>query len=73
MNTEVAQNIKDGKILFSIDQQPYVQGYMSVVALYLNAKNGNDLGGGKAVLTGPSFVDNTNIDKVLEYAKNNTR
>jgi simple sugar transport system substrate-binding protein len=73
MNTEVAQNIKDGKILFSIDQQPYVQGYMSVVALYLNTKNGNDLGGGKAVLTGPSFVDNTNIDKVLEYAKNNTR
>jgi len=73
LNTEVAQNIKDGKILFSIDQQPYVQGYMSVVALYLNAKNGNDLGGGKAVLTGPSFVDNTNIDKVLEYAKNNTR
>jgi simple sugar transport system substrate-binding protein len=56
----------------AIDQQPYVQGYMSIVALYLNAKNGNGLGGGKA-LTGPSFVDNTNIDKVLEYAKNNTR
>jgi simple sugar transport system substrate-binding protein len=73
LDVETAQAIKDGKILFSIDQQPYVQGYMSVVALYLNAKNGNDLGGGKAVLTGPSFVDNTNIDKILEYAKNNTR
>jgi simple sugar transport system substrate-binding protein len=73
LDVETAQAIKDGKILFSIDQQPYVQGYLSVVALYLNAKNGNDLGGGKAVLTGPSFVDNTNIDKILEYAKNNTR
>ena len=73
LNTEVAQNIKDGKILFAIDQQPYLQGYLAVTALYLNAKNGNDIGGGKAVLTGPSFVDNTNIDKILEYAKNNTR
>jgi simple sugar transport system substrate-binding protein len=73
LDVEVAQAIKDGKILFSIDQQPYVQGYMSVVALYLNAKNGNDLGGGKAVLTGPSFVDNTNASKILEFAKNNTR
>jgi simple sugar transport system substrate-binding protein len=73
LDVETAQAIKDGKILFSIDQQPYVQGYLSVVSLYLNAKNGNDLGGGQAVLTGPSFVDNTNIDKILEYAKNNTR
>jgi simple sugar transport system substrate-binding protein len=73
LNTEVAQAIVDGKILFAIDQQPWVQGYMSVIALYLNAKNGNDLGGGKAVLTGPSFVDNTNASKILEYAKNNTR
>ena len=30
--------------------------------LYLYLKNGNDLGGGKAVLTGPSFVDKSNID-----------
>ena len=39
LNTEVAQAIVDGKILFAIDQQPWVQGYMSVIALYLNAKN----------------------------------
>jgi simple sugar transport system substrate-binding protein len=73
LNVEAAQAIKDGQVLFAIDQQPYVQGYMSVLALYLNVKNGNDLGGGQAVLTGPSFVDNTNIDKILEYAQNNTR
>ena len=30
LNQEAAQAIKDGKILFSIDQQPYVQGYMAV-------------------------------------------
>ena len=73
LNQEAAQDIKDGKILFSIDQQPYVQGYMAVTSLYLNLKNGNDIGGGKAVLTGPSFVDSTNIDKILPFTKNNTR
>ena len=73
LNAEAAQDIKDGKIEFSIDQQPYVQGYLAVTSLYLYIKNGNDIGGGKAVLTGPSFVDKTNIDKILPFTKNNTR
>src|SRR4029079_19577396 len=73
LNAEAAQDIQDGKIEFSIDQQPYVQGYMAVTSLYLNLKNGNDIGGGQAVLTGPSFVDKTNIDKILPFTKNNTR
>jgi len=73
LNQEAAQDIKDGKILFSIDQQPYVQGYMAVTSLYLYLKNGNDIGGGNPVLTGPSFVDSTNIDKILPFTKNNTR
>jgi simple sugar transport system substrate-binding protein len=73
LNADAAQAIKDGKIEFSIDQQPYVQGYLAVTSLYLNIKNGNDIGGGKAVLTGPSFVDSSNIDKILPFTKNNTR
>ena len=73
LNQEAAQAIQDGKIEFSIDQQPYVQGYMAVTSLYLNLKNGNDIGGGKAVLTGPSFVDQSNIGTILPFTKNNTR
>jgi simple sugar transport system substrate-binding protein len=73
LNVDVAKHIKDGAIEFSIDQQPYVQGYMAVTSLYLNIKNGNDIGGGKATLTGPSFVDKDNIDKILPFAENNTR
>jgi simple sugar transport system substrate-binding protein len=73
LNQEAATDIQSGKIEFSIDQQPYVQGYMSVTSLYLYIKNGNDIGGGKAVLTGPSFVDKTNIDKIVPFTKNNTR
>lgn len=73
LNEEAATDIQSGKIEFSIDQQPYVQGFMAVTSLYLNLKNGNDMGGGKAVLTGPSIVDKTNIDQIVPYTKNNTR
>ena len=73
LNTDAAQAIKDGKIEFSIDQQPYVQGFLAVTSLYLAIKNGNDMGGGGPVLTGPSFVDSTNIDQILPFAKKNTR
>ncbi|WP_285683647.1 sugar ABC transporter substrate-binding protein [Actinoplanes sp. NBRC 103695] len=73
LNQQVAQDISDKKIEFSIDQQPYVQGYMAVTSLYLNLKNGNDIGGGKPVLTGPSFVDSANIAAILPFTKNNTR
>jgi simple sugar transport system substrate-binding protein len=73
LNQEAAQAIKDGKIQFSVDQQPYVQGYLAVTALWLNLTNGNDIGGGKPTLTGPSIVDSSNIDQILPYTANNRR
>lgn len=73
LNAEVAQLIADGEILFSIDQQPYVQGHEAIDALWMFLSNGNDIGGGQPVLTGPSFVDETNIEQILPYAENNTR
>jgi simple sugar transport system substrate-binding protein len=73
LNADVAQQIESGGISFSVDQQPYVQGYMAVTALWLNLTNGNDIGGGGPVLTGPSIVDKSNIGPIVQYAKNNTR
>ncbi|MEV1293695.1 substrate-binding domain-containing protein [Pseudonocardia sp. NPDC049635] len=73
LNADVATAVQDGRIAFSVDQQPYVQGYMSVQSLWLNLTNGNDLGGGKPVLTGPSIVDSSNIAEIAGYAANNTR
>ncbi len=73
LNADAANAIKDGSLEFSIDQQPYMQGYEAVDSLWLYLTNGNDLGGGKAVLTGPSFVDKSNIDAIATYAKNGTR
>jgi simple sugar transport system substrate-binding protein len=73
LSTDVVQAIKDKKIEFSVDQQPYLQAYLAVDSLWLYLTNGNVIGGGKPVLTGPAFVDSSNIDAVATYAANNTR
>ena len=63
LNADVAK-LKAGKIEFSVDQQPYLQGYDGCRSLWLYQTNGNVFGGGLPVLTGPSFVDRSNIDVV---------
>ena len=73
LNAAAAKDIQSGSLEFSVDQQPYVQGYEAVDALWLNLTNGNDIGGGGPVLTGPSIVDSTNIAKILPFAEKNTR
>ena len=73
LSPDVVQAIKDKKIEFSVDQQPYLQGYLAVDSLWLYLTNGNEIGGGKPVLTGPAFVDSSNIDAIATYAANNTR
>lgn len=73
LNAAAAKDIQSGAIDFSVDQQPYLQGYLAIDSLWLNLTNGNDIGGGKAVLTGPSIVDSNNIAKILPFALTNTR
>ena len=72
-NKELVAAVKDGKVEWAIDQQPYLQGYLAVTSLYLYKTNGNTLGGGKNVPTGPAFIDKTNIDKVADFAAKGTR
>ena len=64
---EIAK-IKSGEVQWAVDQQPYLQGYESVDGLWLYLTNGNVIGGGQTVLTGPSFVDASNVDQVAKYA-----
>jgi simple sugar transport system substrate-binding protein len=72
-NAELVGAIRSGDVGWAVDQQPYLQGYHAVDAMALYLRNGNILGGGKEVLTGPSFIDSTNIKQVSEYAKAGTR
>jgi simple sugar transport system substrate-binding protein len=73
LNTDVVNSIKAGKIQFAVDQQQYEQGYLPIVMLKLYRENGNTLGGGQPVFTGPGFVDKSNADEVGKYAERGTR
>lgn len=74
LNKDLTDYIRDGKIEFAVDQQPYLQGYMAVDALWLYEHNGNFAGGGEEpVLTGPAFVDDSNIDEIADFAQKGTR
>ncbi len=67
----VLQALSDGKMMFAIDQQQYLQGYLPVVVLTLHAKYG--LMPGADVLTGPGFVTPENAAKVIELSKEGIR
>jgi simple sugar transport system substrate-binding protein len=69
---EIAK-IKSGAVQWAVDQQPYLQGYESVDSLWLYLTNGDVIGGGQTVLTGPSFIDSSNVAQVSVYAQRGTR
>lgn len=73
MNKDIVAQIKANKVIWAVDQQPYLQGYLAVDSLWLNKTNGNEIGGGQAVLTGPSFVDSSNVERVEKFAANGKR
>lgn len=56
-NPELLDALANGEIEWAIDQQPYVQGYMAIQALWLASHNGSTIGGGHPVFTGPSFIE----------------
>lgn len=72
-NAALVQAIKDGTVQWAVDQQPFLQGYLAVDSLWLYLNNGNIIGGGQPTLTGPAFIDKSNIDAVAEYAQRGTR
>jgi simple sugar transport system substrate-binding protein len=66
LNDEAVQAIQDGELLWAIDQQPFVQGYLAVDSLWLYLNHASTMGGGEPVLTGPAFVDETNVDTIAD-------
>ncbi|MDQ0746145.1 simple sugar transport system substrate-binding protein [Streptomyces africanus] len=74
LNKDLVSAIEKGTIQFAVDQQPFLQGYLAVDSLWLYKTNGNFSGGGEQpVLTGPAFVDKSNVDAVAEFAAKGTR
>ncbi|MEU6480002.1 sugar ABC transporter substrate-binding protein [Streptomyces sp. NPDC047017] len=73
LNAKVAGELKDGTLGFAVDQQPYLQGYQAVDLLWLYKYNGDVLGGGRPVLTGPQIVTKDQAAALQEYAERGTR
>jgi ABC-type sugar transport system substrate-binding protein len=73
VSADVTKLIEDGKILFAVDQQPYLQGYLPVTFLTLQKRNGDVVGGGQPVYSGPGYVTKDNAAQVAKFAKNGTR
>jgi simple sugar transport system substrate-binding protein len=72
LSPEVLQGIKDGTVLFAIDQQQYEQGYLPIVLLTLYNRNGNTIAN-DVLMTGPGFVTADNVDQVLDLTEAGTR
>jgi simple sugar transport system substrate-binding protein len=72
-NAALVDSIQKGDVQWAVDQQPFLQGYLAIDSLWLYVNNKNLIGGGQPTLTGPSFIDKSNIDAVAELAKSGTR
>lgn len=68
----ILANVKDGKQACAIDQQGYLQGYLSVAILNANVNHGLTVPT-REILTGPGIVDMANVDATLEGVKQGTR
>ena len=72
LTPDVLQAIKNGQMLFAIDQQPYLQGYLPIVLLTLYRTNLNTVAN-DVLMTGPSFVTSANVAKVIQLTAQGTR
>jgi len=63
LGNEIMDNIKSGLTVQTVDQQPYYQGWGTIEWLYLHIEHGLTPGGD--ILTGPGYVDKTNVDLVV--------
>lgn len=73
VSPDITESISAGDMSFAVDQQPYVQGFLPVTVLALKARNGNDVGGGEPVYSGPAFITKENADQVKKFAEQGTR
>ncbi|MDM8530801.1 extracellular solute-binding protein [Anaerolineales bacterium HSG25] len=65
LSPEIIEAIQSEEILFAVDQQQYLQGYLPVMLLHLYLNNGN-VPVDDITPTGPNFVTLKNVDAVIE-------
>jgi len=63
-SSEIYEMIQQGYLLQAIDQQPYLQGFQTIMWLYLNSQF--DMAPGGDIFTGPGIIDASNVDGIIE-------
>ncbi len=71
-SVKTLENILAGKVLFAIDQQPYLQGYLPVTFFNLFFSNENTISQAE-VATGPNFITSENAGRVKSLTAAGTR
>lgn len=72
LTPDVLVGIRDGELLFAIDQQQYLQGYLPIVLL-TQYKQYGVLPAGGVLPTGPGFVTKETAARVIELSKQGIR
>jgi len=72
LSSDVLNAIKNGQMLFAIDQQQYLQGYLPIVLLTLYKTNLNTIAN-DILQTGPGFVTSANVNQVIQLTAQGTR
>ena len=73
LSPEVLQAVRIKRILFAVDQQPYLQGYLPVVLLAERSRHLLSPPRGELIPTGPDFVTSATADEVLELSRRGFR
>jgi len=71
LDVATLESIKNGEMLFSIDQQPFWRGYIPVLEIVHHIRYG--LTQANYFLSGPNVVDASNVEQVLKLAKEGVR
>jgi len=72
LSPEVLEAVRDGNMLFAIDQQQYIQGYLPIVLLTLYHENLNTIAN-DVLMTGPGFVIAENAERIIDLSAAGTR
>ncbi len=72
LSPEVLEAVRDGNMLFAIDQQQYIQGYLPIVLLTLYHDNLNTIAN-DVLMTGPGFVTAENAERIIDLSAAGTR
>jgi simple sugar transport system substrate-binding protein len=73
LSPDVLGAVRDGKLLFAVDQQPYLQGYLPVIMLNEQVTHGVFAGKGTLIPTGPEFVTKDDADELIRLSAEGVR